>query len=291
MDLRYLKAFIATVKTGSFSGAAHELKIAQSAVSRQIKLLEESTRCDLLIRSSKKIILTEKGKALYRLASEFVGNVDRLLDAQSERAIRIGIVEGLLGSWFHQVVVDFYGSYEHSMKIFVASFGELEKSLNEDNLDIIFTTENLQNDLVTSLKIFNEKAVLISRTPIAIDKLHEQRWIVYSDEDLLFKLPKKKKHKILEVNSMPTILQLVKAGIGIAAVPEHILSPEDKFCIQDIPGHQEQNIYLASMNYHHLPQHIAALIHLVKKSRDQLHAQTKHHNLMSTPEDHSLLMD
>ncbi|WP_393096157.1 LysR family transcriptional regulator, partial [Halobacteriovorax sp. ZH3_bin.1] len=42
MDYRYLRAFTLTAKYLSFSKAAAELKIAQSAVSRQVKLLEES---------------------------------------------------------------------------------------------------------------------------------------------------------------------------------------------------------------------------------------------------------
>ena len=41
LDFRYLKAFMLTAKYSSFSKAAEELNIAQSAVSRQIKLLEE----------------------------------------------------------------------------------------------------------------------------------------------------------------------------------------------------------------------------------------------------------
>lgn len=267
MDLRYLKAFIATIKTGSFSGAAQELNIAQSAISRQIKLLEESTQCDLIIRSSKRIILTEKGQALYELARNFLENVDHTLASHYKRPIRIGIVEGLLGSWFHQIVVTFYEKHTDNLKIMVASFGKLQRSLKEDKLDLIFTTENIQTELITSLKIFEEKPVIICNKPFSLEKLHQHRWIIYGNEDLLLRIHKPPAKQTLEVNSMPTILQFVRAGLGVAAVPEHILSDNDKFHVKAIPGHPEQSIYLACLNYLQLPDHIETLIRLVKKSR------------------------
>lgn len=71
MDYRYLKAFILTAQHASFSKAAEILGIAQSAVSRQIKLLEDSLGEELIIRSSKKVLLTAKGKELYLTASNF----------------------------------------------------------------------------------------------------------------------------------------------------------------------------------------------------------------------------
>lgn len=71
LDYRYLKAFMVTSKHLNFSKAAEELGIAQSAVSRQIKLLEESVEEQLIIRSSKKVLLTEKGLALLTELNNF----------------------------------------------------------------------------------------------------------------------------------------------------------------------------------------------------------------------------
>ena len=72
MDYRYLKAFLLTAEFSSFSRAAEILKIAQSAVSRQIKLLEETLGEELIIRSSKKVLLTAKGQQLYLVAKSFI---------------------------------------------------------------------------------------------------------------------------------------------------------------------------------------------------------------------------
>ena len=97
MDLRYLKAFIATAKHGSFSKAAEELNIAQSAVSRQIKLLEESIEDALILRSSKQITLTPKGNEIFETATGFLSSIDDILTVDSERKIRIGVAISGLG--------------------------------------------------------------------------------------------------------------------------------------------------------------------------------------------------
>lgn len=68
---------MSTAKHLNFSKAAEELNIAQSAVSRQIKLLEESVNDQLIIRSSKKVLLTEKGESL-------LAEIERLEDSVQE---------------------------------------------------------------------------------------------------------------------------------------------------------------------------------------------------------------
>ena len=62
IDLRYIKAFIATVESGSFTKAAVELNVAQSAVSRQVKLLEESINEELILEPQSKSPLPQKEK-------------------------------------------------------------------------------------------------------------------------------------------------------------------------------------------------------------------------------------
>ena len=108
IDYRYLKAFMVTAKLLNFSKAAEELNIAQSAVSRQIKLLEDSINQQLIIRSSKKVILTEKGNDLLKLMEKFESNIQDVFFTQSSKKIRVGILHGLLETWFSELIADFY---------------------------------------------------------------------------------------------------------------------------------------------------------------------------------------
>ena len=100
IDYRYLKAFLQTAKHLNFSKAADELNIAQSAVSRQIKLLEESMGEQLIVRSSKKVLLTDKGKQLLSAIQGFENAAKLITKSDDKKLIRVGILHGLLETWF-----------------------------------------------------------------------------------------------------------------------------------------------------------------------------------------------
>jgi LysR family transcriptional regulator, nitrogen assimilation regulatory protein len=64
MDLRQLRTFVAIAETGSFSAAAASLRIAQSALPRQMQALEQACRGPLMERGARGIALTEAGELL-----------------------------------------------------------------------------------------------------------------------------------------------------------------------------------------------------------------------------------
>lgn len=71
MDYRYLKAFLVASRHENFTKAALELKIAPSALLRQIDLFEESLGQDCFERKNKKIKLNLFGRQVYERATEF----------------------------------------------------------------------------------------------------------------------------------------------------------------------------------------------------------------------------
>lgn len=64
MLLRQIKYFVTVVDTGSFTEAAEECFISQSAISQQILSLEKELGVQLLVRSTRRFTLTEPGKYL-----------------------------------------------------------------------------------------------------------------------------------------------------------------------------------------------------------------------------------
>ena len=86
-----MRAFVTLARTGSFTRAAKELYLTQSAVSHSMRALEEEVGCRLLDRVGKKVVLTEAGEALLQHA---------------ERALRELIQAretlGRLGKWGHR---------------------------------------------------------------------------------------------------------------------------------------------------------------------------------------------
>ena len=88
VDLRQLRYFIAVAETGSFSAAAAVLRIAQSALSRQVKALEEACRGPLMERGARGVVLTEAGALLLTrarfLLSETAGAIAEIADLNNE---------------------------------------------------------------------------------------------------------------------------------------------------------------------------------------------------------------
>ena len=82
IDTLLLKSFIAIAETGSFSKAADIVGRTQSAVSLQIKKLEEGLKCSLFDRSNRQVALTEQGEI-------FLGYARRMIELQWEAYSRL----------------------------------------------------------------------------------------------------------------------------------------------------------------------------------------------------------
>lgn len=72
MDLELLKTFITVNKTQHFGKAANDLFVTQSAISARIRLLESQLNCQLFLRDSKPLQLTEEGKKFIVRAEEII---------------------------------------------------------------------------------------------------------------------------------------------------------------------------------------------------------------------------
>lgn len=267
MDYRYIKAFILTAHFASFSKAAEALKIAQSAVSRQIKLLEESLGEELIIRSSKKVLLTNRGRELFIAAQQFDKLALDIFQKEDSRPIRIGILHGLLKNWFTPVLSRFLKKTDRSIFMKIEDHPELKRGIEDGKFDIIFTTENIQSELISSLKLFDEKMVLISKAEVNKKKLHEYRWVVYSENDMLYRLSKKVSPSILEVDSIETIMDIVRSGVGIAIVPDHVLKKNESLNVYELPSLPKSEIYMTTLNYKSMPSHIKEIADMVQSTQ------------------------
>ncbi len=82
MDLNELLVFAKVAQAGSFIGAARELGMPKSTVSRKVAELESRLEARLLQRTTRKLSLTDAGQAYYRHAARIVEQVE-----QAERAV------------------------------------------------------------------------------------------------------------------------------------------------------------------------------------------------------------
>lgn len=263
MDFRYLKAFLAVVERQSFSKAAEEINIAQSAVSRQIKLLEESLDEELFIRSSKHLILTAKGKRLYDAIKHFETETQSLLMDEARSLLRIGSPHGLLESWLQNQLGTYYQNYDHNLQITIGDLGELRDGLEAGRFELIFTPYEIDSELVLSKPCLQETFVLVAKHEIELEQLGRYRWISYGPGDHIFRLSTRPPRRMIQVNSMTAILNLVLQGLGIAVLPDHML-PEDsrlfRYRMEELP---EQKIFASYHRSRKQPEALGTLLDML----------------------------
>lgn len=101
--LSALRAFEAAARHGSFKRAASELAVTPTAISHQIRALEEFTGLSLFKRDTRKVLLTEAGAQLYPVLrdgfDEFERTLDRLAPATARAQVTISATSAFTANW------------------------------------------------------------------------------------------------------------------------------------------------------------------------------------------------
>ncbi len=117
MDWDKLRIFHAVADAGSLTHAGDTLHLSQSAVSRQIRALEESLNVTLFHRHARGLILTEQGELLFDATSAMAKRLDaaaaRIRDSEDEvfGELRVTSTIGLGTMWLAPRLVNLYKKY------------------------------------------------------------------------------------------------------------------------------------------------------------------------------------
>lgn len=84
MEIRQLRYFVAIADTGSFSEASRRCFLSQSAISQQIKLLEDEFKTSLFNRTSHSVKMTESGEQLLPLARKILSDISHCQDQMED---------------------------------------------------------------------------------------------------------------------------------------------------------------------------------------------------------------
>src|SRR5262245_48674920 len=115
MDLRQLRTFVSLAELGSLTRVSNKLRIAQPALSRQIRLLEEEIGVNLFVRHSRGMELTESGAELLKRAAGPLRQLElsvsevRDLGSQVSGLVSLGLlpsVSGILAGHVAQVAAE-----------------------------------------------------------------------------------------------------------------------------------------------------------------------------------------
>ena len=147
LDLTALRSFVAVADCGGVTRAAGYLNLTQSAVSMQLKRLEESLDCKLFDRSSRALSLTAAGEQLMSYARRMLDLNDeiygRLTAQEFEGEIVLGVPHDIVYPSIPQVLNQFHALFPRMRVNLVSSYTiKLKEMFGRGEADIILTTED-----------------------------------------------------------------------------------------------------------------------------------------------------
>lgn len=148
MLLKQIAYFQAVVDTGSFSEAAEQCHISQSAVSQQIKALEEELGVELLTRHNRTFSLTPAGELFYRKSAVVLADLDQLRKdvlrtATGEEAVlKIGYLKCYGGTEFQDAIADFSEQYpDVRLEVINGNHEDLYRALITEEVDLVLNDQ------------------------------------------------------------------------------------------------------------------------------------------------------
>ena len=146
LDVTTLRSFVAVADSGGVTRAAGFLHLTQSAVSMQLKRLEEMLGLDLLDRSGRTIALTASGEQLLVYARRMVALNDevigRLTDQAFEGELTLGVPHDIVYPAIPQVLKQFHAAYPRvRVHLEATNTAVLRDQFAKGACDLILTTE------------------------------------------------------------------------------------------------------------------------------------------------------
>lgn len=147
LDLTALRSFVAVADTGGVTRAAGMLNLTQSAVSMQLKRLEEAIGVGLIDRSARTVGLTTAGEQLLGYARRMLEANDeaisRLTAKEFEGKIVLGVPHDIIYPAIPHVLRHFAAEYPRIQVQLISSYtNSLKERFSEGACDLIMTTED-----------------------------------------------------------------------------------------------------------------------------------------------------
>ena len=141
LEMDVLKTFVAIAETGNFTTAAETVYRTPSAVSMQIKKLEELLGCTLFLRDARSVSLTPKGELLLGFARRLLAlnneTVSRFLLPDMNGVVRVGAPEDVGERILPEVLKRFAESYPNvTVDVSIGMSTAMRKRVDEHRLDI-----------------------------------------------------------------------------------------------------------------------------------------------------------
>lgn len=241
-SIRNLRTFLAVVRYGTFAAAGTEIGLSAAAVGLQIKALERELNCELFVRTGRSVALSPQGQAkiagIEAVVRAYDGLVDSNVSGELSGSVMMGaLVSALMGAFSDALRAIKKKHPRLNVKLYAGLSNEFAHKVQKGELDAAVVTQSpvlLSSELVWT-PLYTEPMVLIvpSQAAMPID-------MTLTPDEVLAKLPFLRFDRRtwtgqlvqnvldsftttpieeMELNSIETIIELVKQGFGGSIVP------------------------------------------------------------------------
>ena len=148
MLFRQIEYLQAVIEARNFYQAAEKCHVSQSAISQQIKKLEDELGVKLLDRHNRSFSLTQAGEHFYRKSLVIVGDIEQMkretqrLAVRDNAIIRLGYYKGYHGDELPAAVTQFSAKYPTvEVSIMAGSHEELYSAMENDKVDLVLSDQ------------------------------------------------------------------------------------------------------------------------------------------------------
>jgi len=241
MDLRQLEIIRAIADSGSFTAAGAKLHVSQSAISRQILLLEDELGEPVFHRIGRRIRITPAGESLLQLSHRVFQDLQDTVSAISDKQESLNGAMRLVGGMtvclyvFPALLAEMRRVHPHlDLKITVGTAERSIAMLRSGAGDLGLITLPVEAADLVSVPVLEEELLLVTYPthPLAKKKvitpadLSRQHFIVFETGSITRKLVEEffaqeriKPEIVMETENVEIIKAMVRHGLGISIVP------------------------------------------------------------------------
>ncbi|WP_223487171.1 LysR family transcriptional regulator [Pseudomonas sp. A-RE-19] len=256
-DLNDLQAFRAVVEQGSFRKAADTVRISQPALSRRIEKLEDALGVKLFERTTRRVSLTQAGRGFLPSVERLLDDLDVALLGISEVAssrlghVTVACVPSAAYYFMPRVIAHYHRQFPRiKVKVLDSSAHEVLSAVVNGEADFGLSFMGALEVEVEFEQLVQEGYVvacrrdhpLAGRSSVTWDEFYQQDYISLDktsgnrfllDQALAGVVPKRP--SICETRHVTTMIGLVEAGLGVAAVPLMAMPAADHPILTRVP--------------------------------------------------------
>ncbi|MBK8475967.1 MAG: LysR family transcriptional regulator [Opitutaceae bacterium] len=248
LDSRQLLAFVAVARRQSFTLAAKDLSLTQSAVSHALRALEEDVGCRLLDRVGRRVALTHQGEQFLQKAEVILREMEQARAELEQLAnwghgrLRVGASTTACQYILPTVLREFKQSFPRcAIRVEPGDQPQQMELLQRGTIDLTLTLEPANDPELTFVPLFEDELRLMvgpmhpwaQAGRATREQLGEETLILYNKTSSTFALVQEYFRRdgvllnnCIELGSMEAIKELAKIGVGVGVLAPWIVRAE-----------------------------------------------------------------